>query len=575
MVTEIRPTETQTAAEAQQFVPLLPAKYALNPYQASCVMLGGLLLMYFSYIPLFHSDIWGHVSYGAWILDHRALPTIDPFTPLAEGVTLTDTAWLGQVLFAAAARQGGPHWVSHLFALTVFLTYVINVSTFSRRSGSLLAGTLSCVLAFVVGFSRHAIVRPEVFGGLCLAALFWLIARAEPERPTVQEASEPHGVTTKRNYWWLYLGVALVQLAWANLHGSFIIGLAILGCVLAGRVLEVLWKTQEPWQVLQDAQARRWLLVLETGIAVTLINPYGIGLFLNVFQFSSNPNLKDVLEWFPLSGTSLEGIHFIISMVVLVVLFRHSRRPISAADVLLLCLFGLAVAPTIRMIGWYAIVVTYVLAPHVGELLPRVWPEPFKPRAEPVDARTFHWSVGAALALWVAFAFSPVSQPVLGGKVRTDDHVYSRDTPRGISKYLREHPPQGQIFNPQWWGDWLAWDGPKSLKVFMTTNAVHLTPSRVWKDYMQVARAEAGWDLTLDRYDVNTLVLHKELQAGLWRAVRRSGKWQVAYDDKVGVVYVRGRELAALNKRKSEEAKQKANKATATTQSSKTTKEAS
>jgi hypothetical protein len=46
------------------------------------------LYIYLSFIPLFHSDIWGHVFYGKWILQHAALPQDDPVMPLAEGMRI-------------------------------------------------------------------------------------------------------------------------------------------------------------------------------------------------------------------------------------------------------------------------------------------------------------------------------------------------------------------------------------------------------------------------------------------------------------------------------------------------------
>jgi phytoene dehydrogenase-like protein len=113
--------------------------------------------------------------------------------------------------------------------------------------------------------------------------------------------------------------------------------------------------------------------------------------------------------------------------------------------------------------------------------------------------------------------------------------IHSRATPHGATQYLLENKPEGLVFGPQWWGDWLAWSGPPELQVFMTTN-LHLAPNRVWRDYLRVARGQAGWEQALDRYAVSTLILHKELQPGLEREVRRSANWRIAYEDELAVI---------------------------------------
>jgi hypothetical protein len=196
------------------------------------------------------------------------------------------------------------------------------------------------------------------------------------------------------------------------------------------------------------------------------------------------------------------------------------------------------------MVTWYAPVVMLVLMPHLTDVWRRVadalpsWQsaEAAEDEEQPLTTASFRYTLLTALVVWLCFAFSPISSPVLGGRPRTKDHLYSRGTPLGVSEYLRENPPRGQIANPQWWGDWLVWDGPKDLEVLMTTNAVHLAPNRVWKDYLAIARGNAGMDRRLDRYRINTIVIDKELQAPVVPVVRKLVGWEVVYEDDRGLI---------------------------------------
>ena len=503
--------------------------------------------LYCNYIPIFHSDIWGHVAYGDWILEHGRLPAEDPFVPLAQGVPVMATAWLGQVILAAVRAQLGPEWISNLFAVACLATSFFLARAFFLQTKSPGLAALGTILVWIVGWSRHAIVRPEIFGSVCFALLLWLVVRADSRRARLAASDRGAPQTA------LWIGVPLIFAAWANLHGSFIMGFAVLGCGLAGRVLELLARRNRLRSLFTDAELRRWLHLCELAFAGTLVNPYGIDLFVNTLVFPANPNLEDVIEWFPLEMVSYEGIEIGFSWLLAIVVLRHSRARMRPADVLLLAVLALACCLHVRMVTWYAPAAIIVLMPHIadvvrqaGDRLPILGrnfdfqPAIRNPQSAIRGRRSFRYTLCAALAIWCAFSFAPISRAVLGGKPRPPEKLYSHDTPRGVTKFLREHPPAGQIANPQWWGDWLAWDGPAGLRVFMTTNAVHVAPPRVWNDYLAIARGLPGLENRLDRYRVNTVIVQKNLQKRLTQTMRRLPGWKVVYEDDVALVAARG-----------------------------------
>jgi len=124
---------------------------------------------------------------------------------------------------------------------------------------------------------------------------------------------------------------------------------------------------------------------------------------------------------------------------------------------------------------------------------------------------------------------------VLHNRPRKLDSVVSRFTPIETAQYLREHPPQGQIFNPFEWGDWLAFAGPEHLSC-MVTSHVHLIPNEIWSAYQRIVETRSGWEVTIDGLGIRTLVIDKERQRGLLAALRSSTNWRVVHEDKLGVV---------------------------------------
>lgn len=525
--------------------PKLPARWALGAMHLALVVWLGCLFALVNHFPLRGTDLWGHVLYGRWILEHHSLPDADPFCQLAASSRVVDSAWLSQVILAAVETVGGIEWLSHLFALTVLATHILLARVFYLQSRSVGIGLLGSLAVFAVGFSRLSTIRPENFAGLCFAILLWLIVSSQYAPAT------PNGPIRFRASWRLLVGTASLMMIWTNLHGSFVCGLATLGCYWAGELAEVAWKTRSMQAVFVDRGVRCLSLVCLLATAATLVNPYGPRLLWHTLAFSSNPNLRDLIEWQPLAILGAGGREFALSWVVLLVVWRCSRRRVCVAHVLLLALFGWATVAGVRMIGWYAAVYGLVLVPHLAELPGRLRATAGRtrtraevPAVETKDVsglalgRSWKYSLLCGLAIWIALVFSPISAPLLGRQGRTLPRLLGPETPVALTRHLRAHPPQGPIFNPQWWGDWLFYAGPPGLQPFVTSN-VHLVPPPAWKDYLHVGSASPGWERILQRYGVRTLIVDKAGQPTLALEVRGSRDWRTVYQDRQSLVLVR------------------------------------
>ena len=107
----------------------------------------------------------------------------------------------------------------------------------------------------------------------------------------------------------------------------------------------------------------------------------------------------------------------------------------------------------------------------------------------------------------------------------------------GLTQYLREHPPEGQIFNPMAWGDWIVHDGPPGILPFLTSN-VHLVPNHVWRDYLGIMNTRPGWQQALGKYGVETVVVDRKEMYEIDRALRRdTERWRLVYQDDLAAVF--------------------------------------
>src|ERR1700680_2614071 len=153
-------------------------------------------------------DTYWHIAAGAWMLDHRALLTVAPFSYTFAGKPWQTHEWLSEILIALAYRTAGWSGVMLLCAVG----FATTAGLLLRYLGRFLSGTAQGVVALLAlcCVSGSLLARPHL---LALPILtFWTIAllRALDER-----RAPP-------------LALSLLLALWDNLHASFLFGLALI-----------------------------------------------------------------------------------------------------------------------------------------------------------------------------------------------------------------------------------------------------------------------------------------------------------------------------------------------------------
>lgn len=90
-----------------------------------CVL--SLAFVLFSSMPLWHTDIWGHLAYGRLIWETGSIPDFAPFMPLASGMSFIDTAWLSQITAFKMFDIAGVAGIKFLYAaaITACMTFLL------------------------------------------------------------------------------------------------------------------------------------------------------------------------------------------------------------------------------------------------------------------------------------------------------------------------------------------------------------------------------------------------------------------------------------------------------------------
>ena len=246
-------------------------------------------------------DTYSHIALGRWILEHHAVPFVDPLSQTMRGEHWVAFEWLSQVAYASAMSLGG--WVG-----VVALACAAAAAAFGLLTRFLLrewqpVPTLIAVLAAFVLASPHMLARPHVLAlPLMVAWVASLIAAAD-------ERSAPP---------WHML--ALMTL-WANLHGSFTFGLAMIGAVAC----DVIWNAA-PAERLRVG--KQWTLFGVLALAAACLNPYGPAMILVTFKTAAlGEALSIITEWRPQNFSHLGAFEMIMLASFGFALYRGVKLP--------------------------------------------------------------------------------------------------------------------------------------------------------------------------------------------------------------------------------------------------------
>lgn len=483
--------------------------------------LSGSLLVYLAGRPLWPTDLWDHLNYGARILQTGTVPDTEPLMSVSAGMRMVNTAWLSQVGMELLNRRWGLTALQFSAALLAAGSLFLVSRLAMLRGQSVIAGVLAGLVFVRLNLHELQVIRPQLAGLLLYCAVL------------------NHGLQPPRSGRWQFLIWPVLFGLWANLHGSFVLGLLVLAVSVAGRFGDVLFRSRSLPVTLGDPEAWRGLLLLQLCAVAVLANPAGLLVYPEVLQFSANLNVESMFEWAPLTLRSVQGQWYAAAVLLTMLALKISPRRIRCGEVLLLVVTGMLAAWSVRMLNWFAPVAGVVAGVHlvagVRGLRARVQVQ------EPSEPAVI-WSLANAGLLWIVVAITPFGTQLLRGVVPEESRLLSPATPIRTVEFLRGYQaiPRGLAFVPAEWSGYVMNRGPQSLRPLVNLH-VHLMPEEVWKDYLRLIRGPADWQTLMDEYGMNMAIVNKAEQPVLVKKIRESADWKAEYEDRQGIVFVRKR----------------------------------
>jgi hypothetical protein len=232
-----------------------------------------------------NSDLFLGLAAGREILAGR-LASPDQWSFTAPGLIWVDQSWFSHTLFYVSYKLmgfAGPVLLKALLLLGCAAVVFVRC----RRLGVSLPVTLVCLTLGLLAAAPFVRLRAENFG-VFYFLLFLMLLSDFDGKPA-----------------WQRYCIPVVMLVWSNSHGSFILGLGLLGIkTLLVVARELVWTRQV--QEEQHARTRifEWAIILVASTALVCVgSPFGIrNLTMPFTQVGTEVATQVSADWLPLTG---------------------------------------------------------------------------------------------------------------------------------------------------------------------------------------------------------------------------------------------------------------------------------
>jgi hypothetical protein len=425
-------------------------------------------------------DVSWHIATGQWIIDHRAIPRVDPFSFTWAGRLWVPIEWLAEVFYASAFRLAG---YSGVAALVTAALMALHAAVYLNAARWVRLALLPVVL-MDFAIIPMLLARPHVLTWPLLAVWLLLMMRARE-----QDRAPP-------------IVAALLISLWANLHGGFVFGLLV--TALFG--LEALVASVDKRKVL-----RQWIPFGAACALALFINGNGLEGVLHPLRFTQLQMLPLIEEWKPSSPARTPFFFAALAIALALTAWKRPRLPWTRW--LLLAIFlGLALLQ-VRHQAMFAMLAAMIL------------PEGFAAgrTAAPAIDRSMRWiAAGGALLLVSVRGLMPLEPP--------DNDANPWNLIAAVPAELRSQP----VLNGYSMGGPLILSGIRPYidgRGDMYGDALVLGFSRITHgDSRAFTQAVQRWNIRWAMVPNDDKALIALLEQSRWRKI---------HADKVGVIYAR------------------------------------
>ena len=449
-------------------------------------------------------DTGWHIRTGQYIMARHSVPVADLFSFSKPHDAWFAWEWLTDVLYAVLFDWSGLKGIVLLSGLIISGIFTILLRHLLWRGVNLFIATgltLICTSAAAVHF--HA--RPHLFTLLFLVIAVWMV--------DMDRRSHTRAI-------WLLIPLMVL---WTNLHGGFLVMIAVLGLLTAGTAVEVWlfdrWRVQDVW--------RYGGLTLACAL-VTVINPYGLGLHRHLFEYLRSDWIRDMVMEFHSPDFHSESMLYLEILLFLGILSLPAlvrRRKI--VEVLWIGYFAHEALASARHIPLYVL----IAAPIVGAEINTWWNMWVSGQSRKSISAIFG-QISADMS--PGFRWTSVWPPILvlvlflSGSVIWPDDFPERWFPVKVAAKYADEIRASRVLAPDQWGDYLIFKGYPQQKVFIDGRSDFYGPE-LGKEYLAMVQGRYDWRTLMDKYHFDLVLAPVDWP--LVSLLKKQADWGVVEDD--------------------------------------------
>jgi len=449
-------------------------------------------------------DFFTHVRTGQLIVETGQIPTTDPFSFTWAGQPWTLHEWLSEVFMYLLISATGVLPSLVLFGLIPGTLLAILVYALVRREVPLRPVALACVLAAWI-FVPYVTIRPQAISWLLMAVLVTFLWSLDAARP-------------RRALWLIPLFVA-----WANLHGLWVVGLGVVALYV---LFTVAGRTP-----MAGLAGWRWIAAAFIGcLLAVMLTPAGPAGVLYPLRYidAGDWGLENIHEWQSpdFHGVAHWGLLTLILTLVAVGLRGGAPGWMGALTVLgvAMSLVSLRNAPLLAV--WSVPVVAMALAAR--------WPARLTPRPPPASQIRARRIMEATTAIAVVVISAVLVLPQTPA-AHLEETVAS-EFPEAPMDIVLAQTDDARILAEYGWGGYVIYRGYDDGARVFVDGRNDMYDQSILDDYSAIRAADPGWEELLASYDVDAMIWPTDVV--LTRGLLDGTGWCEAYRDEDQVLYL-------------------------------------
>jgi len=479
-------------------------------------------------------DIGWHIRTGERILETHTLPRTDPYSSTMHGQPWFAWEWLYDLLLGVLHHACGLNGVVWLCAVVVASTFTLLLSQLLKRGTGILLAIVLMLIAEAAA-TIHLFARPHIVSWLL--ALLWFAALERWERGNAPR--------------WLPWFFPISMLLWVNLHGEWLLGLALLAIYTLASAVEAL-RTRDAFAAVRLVHRTRhmvWAWIASA--AATLANPYGWRLHIHIYRYLTDRYLMNRIAEFrspDFHGWSQRA--FAIILLLTLVALANALRSISLSRFLVVLLAVYTGLYSSRNLPVSSMLLVLVIGPILWEGFASLaakpgawgWLRRQVGRAVDFSDRMGGQELQIQGHIWpVVCAVAALAVCLQGGWLGSRQLIHAQFDPKAVPvaavDFLEKQASSEPVFSLDSWGGYLIYRLYPRRQV-VVDDRHDLYGSRRVRDILILLQGETGWRSVLNDLQIRTVLLPPgSTLANLLRELPQD--WQMTYEDKVAVVFER------------------------------------